>query len=168
MEYLLCGIPMDCDYLIKYIKLSEDACVHERVSEVIYYLSRYTVIISNTEHNDNSRISNSIFSIIYPADKNKSRKCLYRRRFSSNYICDNIEYIMSELGCTNKVVRIYDRVCYKYNNASIIIIKNKNKKIIIAKSDRPDGEVILEEIKDKLKLWVNLITPPEDIHKYIP
>ncbi|KAI5169852.1 hypothetical protein NEIRO03_2722, partial [Nematocida sp. AWRm78] len=29
-------------------------------------------------------------------------------------------------------------------------------------------EVILEEIKEKLKLWVNLMTPPEDIHKYIP
>ncbi|EHY64538.1 hypothetical protein NERG_02348 [Nematocida ausubeli] len=166
MEYLLCGIPTDVENLVKYVQLTEDECRVEEVSEVSYSISRYQILISKHKAigAEKDQKERHTISIIYPADKSKSRKALSRKKTTTDFTSNEIHLLMEELGCKNKGARAYTRSTYKYKEAEIVIVKKGEDVLVVVRTESPDSETILEDIKNRLRLWVNLIVPPEDTH----
>ncbi|KAI5192218.1 hypothetical protein NEMIN01_1887 [Nematocida minor] len=166
MEYILCGIPADTAGMVRYIGMTEDECSVESVCEVSYSLGRYTLLVSNcTNENSGDKQSRNILSIMYPPDKSKNRRSLGRKKSVSEFIGEGVCSVLEEIGCKNKRVREYKKSTYKYKGVDIIVIKKDEKDLVIARSDRIDGEAALEDVRNKLSLWVNLIVPPESVHE---
>ncbi|KAH9387270.1 uncharacterized protein NEMAJ01_2166 [Nematocida major] len=240
MEYLLCGIPADVYGMVKFIRASESEYRIEEVKDVVYDMHRYSVMVSQVG-------SERVLSIVYPADKSKSRKSLARKR-SVSTVHGDAEGLLEEFGCKNRRVREYTRSTYLYKGVRIIVAykrscegaassedlseetgkreaknagsenisfptagstpekrgegesesalpcskKNSGRSslygaspayatsqdtlrsdidlesvLVIACTDLPDGESVLEEVKNKLKIWVDLVVPSESMCEYM-
>lgn len=172
MEYILCGKIghiENIEGMVKYIGLTEEKHTEEYIEETIYSMNRYRIVISKgtVEKETKDKDERRTISIIYPADRSKNRKSLNRKRIVSEVEGSNIEEILEGIGCKGKRKREYRKITYKYKEGEVIIVEKGSDKIVIGKSEGTDGESILEEIKNKLRIWVDLEIPPESVYEYM-
>lgn len=152
--------------IVRFIRKTEEEVEVEEIEERIYKIRRYLVIIRKIKKEEKEGVE---LSIIYPADKNKNRKTLSRRktRAETETEIEEIERVIEEMEGKKKGTRKYKKTTYKYRGGEVLIIEKENKRIVIGRAEGTEGEAILEEIKNKLKIWIDLEVPSEEICEYI-
>lgn len=165
MEYLLCGVPLDLPSMVKYIERTEEVARVEEVEEVRYTLKRYQIVLSNYKSLKIPGENSTKLSVVYPSDKNKSRKSLCRKKSVTEFSGDLCRFL-EELGCKKQGSRKYLRTVYKYKGVEVIIAEKNSKELVVVRSEHRE-ESILEEVKERLKLWVALEVPPEQIEDLV-
>ncbi|KAI5184951.1 hypothetical protein NEHOM01_0502 [Nematocida homosporus] len=172
MECLLCGVTSRLEEMIRYISLCGHGFRVERVEEVVYTLLGYTLIWSQEKVVYTSEISgcgeegeSSYLKVIFPADKSKSRKSLTRRVIRNKvWQAEGLIGILEGIGCQDRRERSYTRKVYGFKGAEVIIVQKENEQIVVVRAQQSqDGEAVLEEVKAKLSIWIDLIIPPEGI-----
>ncbi|OAG31909.1 hypothetical protein NEDG_00384 [Nematocida displodere] len=175
MECALFGVSGSIDEIIKYITLTEYATRVERVTEVVYSymgysisLSREEVLHSVTEEGVQPPRALVYLKVAFPPDRSKSRKTLTRRILKTEVTSGRVEPVLETIGCTRPIRREYTRKAYSYRGAQLEVLTKDGKDLVTVKASLESvaaSEAVLHEVKEKLKIWIDLVVPPPSVWK---
>jgi len=167
MECLVCGVPLNTEEMLKYIRMGGDRGAAVKIKETAYQFMQCSVIISEEEvlYGIDSGKSRTAVKVLFPPDRSRSRKVLARRTVRST-VCsaEEIEKVLLGIGAQNRQTREYTRKTYEYKETQVDIVGRDGKELVVVRTeDKESGEAIIEEVKNKLRIWVDLQMPPQEV-----
>lgn len=175
MEYLLGGTTARASELVRYLLLQDNTYCTESVSETVYKYGQLVVVVASkqvVQYHPLAERAGLFLKVVYPPDRSKCRKALCRRVEATEALDDRrtVETCLELLGCTDRKTRRYTQSVYSYQRSEITIISGEASAVVLVKlaeqlvSEDARG---LEELKQKLAIWVQLDMPPERIWPYL-
>lgn len=167
MECLVCGVPRNTEEMVKYVMMKEERNKMERISETVYTFLQYTIILSEEQvvYSSEAEEGGAFVRVVYPPDRSKSRKVLSRKVSRSRI--DSVaeaEKILEAMGCANRRTREYSQRVYRCRESAVVIVQKDGRELVVVKTEeRENGEALLEEVKGKLGIWVDLCVPPHEL-----
>lgn len=166
MECILSGISESTEEMIRYIIMCEHSSQIKQIRESVYQVDQTILLLSSEKTLYGSQEEEKKYlKVILPSDRSKSRRSLTRGTVKTQILQDNgIQDILEDLGGSLLSTREYTKRIYSYKGAQVIIAHKAAKEIVFLKCTKDqETEGLLEEIKKKLSIWIDLVVPPEGV-----
>lgn len=169
MELILCGATDRLDELVKYITLSTPGTSTIRVEEVVYSLGRSSISIARNRvlqsAEPGAAQAQLVLRVLYPPSRTHLGRALTRGCIRAEVLEEgDLTEILQEIGCKRVGRREYIRREYLYRGGKVVVVGKKEKEIVfVVVENTLGGEALMEEIKSKLSIWVDLVPPPQEV-----
>lgn len=173
MEWILCGVTERAEEMVRYITMCESAISILHVEEILYQIGRVTVCFCTErevyESAEKKQETKRVLKVVQPPGKTQIGKAIGRICTRAEVIDgENIDDLLEIIGCKRIGRREYTKRVYGYRGAKIVIISKEEKEIVFMCIENSTGvEAQIEDIKNRLSMWIDLVTPPQEVWSII-